>query len=223
MGRFNVGIVIPAYNEEKSIAHVISDVAKFGDVIIVDDNSSDSTSSISENAGAKVVKHTSNMGYEAALSTGIKYAFESGYEYVITTDADGELLAESIPPLSMLLAGNADLVVGIRSKKNRVIESFFGFITSVFLKDKILDPLCGMKGYTSKIYKKYNVFDSRKMIGAELLAKAIRDKAIIKQVSVDVRKREDESRYGGSIISFLRICRTIFLFVMIVNQKSLSG
>ena len=81
------------------------------------------------------------------------------------------------------------------------------------------DPLCGMKGYQSEFYKKYGFFDQSKMIGTELLAYAIRDKQLIKQVPIEVKKREDKSRYGGVLSSYINILRVMCLFFVISFSK----
>jgi len=219
MDRSNTVIVIPAYNEESTIQAVIEDISIYGDVIIVNDSSIDNTAVIAKNGGAIVITHETNKGYESALSTGVSYATDNNYDYIITADADGELLPSGVPSVLSLLKNKAAIVVGIRSNKNRFIEAVFGFLTFLLLKAHIVDPLCGMKGYSKKLCQSYGLFDTRKMIGTELLAYAIRDKLVVKQVSIDVCKREGDSRYGNSLKSSIKICRTICLFFMIVYNK----
>ncbi len=217
MGRSEIAIVIPAFNESNTILEVISDVKKYGDVLIVDDGSTDNTRSIVEATDATLLSHRDNAGYEAAISTGMKFAVENNYDYIITTDADGELTHLGIQNFIDLLKEGNLLVVGKRNKKNRLMESIFGIFT--FLRFGIHDPLCGMKGYSADIYRKYNSFDNKKMIGTELLAYSIRDKLKFQQLFVEVKKRDGESRYGGSFSSFLRISRVMFLFFCITLKK----
>ena len=65
-----ITVGIPAYNEEKNIAGIISRVKKYADSIIVcDDGSNDLTSEISEQLGAIVIKHSKNKGYGAAINS----------------------------------------------------------------------------------------------------------------------------------------------------------
>jgi hypothetical protein len=110
------------------------------------------------------------------------------------------------------------MVIGSRKKKNRAIESLFGIFSS-FLSNRVHDPLCGMKGYSCNLYKKYGFFDNRKMIGTELLAYAIRDNTPISEIVVNTQKRDGYSRYGGGIKSFFKIVRTIYLFFFIIFSK----
>jgi len=188
----------------------------YGDVVVVDDGSTDSTVNLVKQSSADIVQHNENRGYEAALSTGVLYAADQEYSYIITADADGELLASNIPGVIESLNENM-LVAGERSKKNRYLEILFGGVTSLLWG--VRDPMCGMKGYSKKIIKKYGVFDTRKMIGTELLAKAIRDKETVGRVSIDVRKRDGESRYGQDFRIVIKILRTFFLFTVIASMR----
>jgi len=218
MKNYPLAIVIPAFNENGTILDVISSVEKYGNVIVVNDGSSDSTLEFVQSTSAIIISHKKNLGYEASLSSGINFAINKNYQYIITFDADGELDALRIPDFLEKLNQGFEMVIGLRQKKNRTIEKFFGILSS-YLSIGIHDPLCGMKGYSSDLYKKYGFFDNRKMIGTELLAYAIRDNALITELLVDTKKRKGNSRYGGGVISFLKILRVIYLFFLIVFFK----
>ncbi len=217
MGRSDLAIIIPAFNEEVSIVTVINDVQQYGDVIIVDDGSFDSTVALAAGTSATILTHGSKMGYESALSTGIGHAVREGYRFIITTDADGELKSGGIKKVLSLLRENFSMVVGRRNTKNRFIEYIFGLLSS--LAFGIHDPLCGMKGYSSDFYKRYGFFDKQKMIGTELLALAIRDNISIKETRVNVQKRDGESRFGGALASFIKISRVMYIFFKLCLQK----
>lgn len=110
-----VTILIPAFNESQAIGFVIehiqaicSDVVQ--EIIVIDDGSSDDTAYIAKNAGATVIRHKQNLGYGAALKTGIRYAKT---EFVLTMDADGQHQAEDVLRLREL-AEDCDMVVGQR-------------------------------------------------------------------------------------------------------------
>ena len=217
MGRSDIAIVIPAYNESKTILEVVDNFKDYGDVLVVDDKSTDNTLTLLKSSDSFVLSHRSNLGYEAAISTGIDYALKNNYKYIITTDGDGELPHLGVNDFIKLLEKGAMLVVGIRDKKNRAIEYLFGLLTS--LKFNINDPLCGMKGYNSEIFTKYKFFDKKNMIGTELLAYSLRDQLKVQQIHIYANKREDESRYGDSLSSFFKIMRVIFIFFFIALQK----
>ena len=108
--------VIPAYNEERFIGSVVLKARKYvGDVLVVDDGSTDATVEVAEAAGAIVVRHERNQGKGVALNTGFHKAQGLEPEAVITLDGDGQHLAEQIPlVLTPILRGEADIVVGSR-------------------------------------------------------------------------------------------------------------
>ncbi len=86
-----VFVVIPAYDEEPVISHVIADArARFRNVVVVDDGSKDATPERALAAGAVVLRHPVNLGQGAALQTGIAYALRQGAAVVGTLDADGQ-------------------------------------------------------------------------------------------------------------------------------------
>jgi len=109
-------IVIPAYNEEKRIGHVLRGLReKPYRVVVVDDGSWDQTAEIASRAGVFVLRHLINRGQGAALQTGIQFALSHGAKEVITFDADGQHQPEDLCSLvKVLRTTQADLVVGSR-------------------------------------------------------------------------------------------------------------
>ena len=89
MGKSRVGLIIPAYNEEKTIGNVVNGVSQYGQAIVVDDASTDKTASIASTYGAIVVKHSANLGYESAIESGFRIAYEMVIKIVVPLDADG--------------------------------------------------------------------------------------------------------------------------------------
>lgn len=111
-------VVIPAYNEEGSIADVISSlrsaVPAF-DRVIVNDGSTDATAQTVSELGEKQIKLACNLGYGQALQAGMQYALARGYDIVVTMDGDGQHKAEDVPRLvNALLDTNSDMVIGSR-------------------------------------------------------------------------------------------------------------
>jgi glycosyltransferase involved in cell wall biosynthesis len=110
-----ISIILPAFNEEKSIANVLKGLDDWRDraeIIVVDDCSTDRTAQIAEHAGARVIRHRVNKGYGGALKTGIRAA--TG-EIIVMMDADSEHDASQIASLLDALGDN-DMVVGARGK-----------------------------------------------------------------------------------------------------------
>ena len=166
MDRSKVAIVIPAYNESKTIKKVIAEVKRFGDIIVVNDGSSDSTLQKCNKMGVNVISHLSNKGYDEALNTGFREAIDRNYEVIITFDADGQHDPRMIDIFLRYIDEGYDLVIGNRSRKQRIGEIIFSIYASYMYG--ISDPLCGFKAYRAKLYKKLGYFDSYGSIGTQL-------------------------------------------------------
>ena len=108
--------VIPAYNEELTIASVIVETRKHVDeVVVVDDGSRDGTAEIAKQSGAFVVSHRVNRGCGAAIRRGYDEALRIGADLIVQLDADGQYKPEEIPKLlEPLLSAQADVVLGSR-------------------------------------------------------------------------------------------------------------
>ncbi len=208
MERSDLAIVIPAFNEERTIGTVIGQVREFGTVIVVDDASTDGTALRAAAAGAVVVKHTANSGYDAALSSGFAKAAELGCKYTITIDADGQHDASLIREFRERLE-STDIVLGVRPRKQRFAEKAFAGVTRLLYG--IRDPLCGMKGYRMGIYRKLGHFDSYDSIGTELALFAVRNGYRFAQLDVPTREREGVSRFGTTLKGNYRILRSLLL------------
>ncbi|MGD8375697.1 MAG: glycosyltransferase family 2 protein [Acidobacteriota bacterium] len=108
-----VAAAIPAYEAGSSIAGVVLRTReRIGEVVVVDDGSSDETGAAARRAGARVLRHSRNRGKGAALRTAFDDLLSRGFDAVLTLDADGQHLPEEIPKL--LEAAGADLVIGGR-------------------------------------------------------------------------------------------------------------
>ena len=150
-----ITIGIPAYNEEKNIASIITKLKKITDSIIVcDDGSSDMTSDISKNLGAIVITHKKNMGYGVAINSIFQKAKELNIDLLVTFDADGQHRVEDIEKVVEPIKNNtADLVIGSRflDKKSNVPNyrkigiKVITKITNVSIKKKLTDSQSGFR------------------------------------------------------------------------------
>ena len=117
-GTFGKGIVvIPAYNEEETITEVVGGLAaeRLGvDILVVNDGSSDATGRILEKLPVTVVTHPVNLGYGAAVQTGMIYAVREGYDYLVLMDADGQHVPSQVRLLLEELGKGWDVVIGSR-------------------------------------------------------------------------------------------------------------
>lgn len=206
-----VAIVIPAYNEETSIAQVVKSVVHFGAVIVVDDASRDRTSELAEKSGATVLQHTKNSGYDRALDTGFREASRRNVKYVVTLDADGQFDTNVVYEFIRRLRASDDIVIGNRDRKQRWSERVFAGVTTLLYG--VNDPLCGMKGYRIETFRKLGHFDSYGSIGTELALFAVRNGYRVSQVPLQTRERKGESRFGDSWSANKRILRALGIFL----------
>ena len=187
MGKSEVAIIIPAFNEEKSIEDVVTSCSKYGKVIVVNDGSIDKTSLLATKAGALVLNHVKTKGYDDALNTGFNYAFKKNYKYFITIDADGQHDPACITSFIKKCNSGFDIVVGNRKTKARISEILFDFYTRIFWS--ISDPLSGLKVYKNNIYKRLGYFDSYQSIGTELVLFALKKGYKVANIEINIRKR----------------------------------
>ncbi len=120
----NVLVIIPAYNEEKSILKTVQSILDFKakktvdielDYIVINDGSKDRTKEILVENGLHAIHLIANLGIGGAVQTGYKYALEKGYDLAVQFDGDGQHDIESLPSLLLpIQRGEADLVIGSR-------------------------------------------------------------------------------------------------------------
>ena len=209
-----VAIVIPAYNEAATIAGVVRDVAAFGTVIVVDDCSTDTTAALAREAGAEVVSHDLNRGYDGALQSGFEKAAELDIDITATFDADGQHGATTLAAiLEPLTDGRVDLVLGLRAKPARIAERLFSRYTR--LRFGVGDILCGLKGYRMSLYHQHGRFDGSRSIGTELALYALKQGSSFTTAPVPIHPRiAGNARFGGTLKANGRILRALFLAMM---------
>ena len=158
-------VIIPAYNEEKTVGHIVKGVAGVlpqAEIIVIDDGSDDTTSDVAAQAGATVIKLPYNAGYGIALQTGYIYAAGRRADYCLQLDADGQHTPDGLPAIyDELKKGGADVVIGARhfnrdgsgyraSLPRMLGIRFFAFLCSVVIKEKITDSTSGFIGFSRK-------------------------------------------------------------------------
>lgn len=207
MDPLRVAIIIPALNEEASIEGVVRGVSPWGTPVVVDDGSSDRTGDLSVQAGALMLRHPAPRGYDAALETGFAWATRLGFRYAITFDADGQHDSSVLPEFVSLLTHGHDVVIGVRPRFARISESLFAAYTRSWYG--VRDPLCGLKGYSLRLYAQQGHFDSYRSIGTELMLYAVRNGRSLAQVRVEIAPRHGTSGFGGSLRGNWRIARAL--------------
>lgn len=193
--------LIPAFNEEATIVEVINGAKQFIDeIIVVDDGSTDNTSTLANEAGAIVVLHPRNLGVGAAFSTGVKKALSLGADILVTFDADGQFDPSDIPRLTRpIIEGKADFVTGTRFFNNqpvpymssikRIGNNIFTKIVNWLCGTEFSDTQCGFRAYSKEALLKLTNF-GRFTYTQEVFIELVNKNMRIVEVPVRVKARE---------------------------------
>ncbi|MBI4176920.1 MAG: glycosyltransferase family 2 protein [Candidatus Aenigmarchaeota archaeon] len=208
----NVGILLPAYNEEKNIATVVREARRFlpsSKVVVVDDGSKDGTGKIARKEGAFVVAHSANRGKGEALRTGLDVFNRKfrGVKYIIVADADRQYAIKEAPNLlKPLLRGEADFVMGKRdfSKipfRHRLGNWVWRTAFNAMFKTNFSDTNCGFIAMTKATANKVvSALGGGYIIENALLIEAIRNNLAVRQVGVSVDYRKTSAVPRGLLM-----------------------
>jgi glycosyltransferase involved in cell wall biosynthesis len=213
-------IIIPAYNEEKAIGQVLEQIIDacshlVEEIILVDDGSSDRTAEIAGQYDIRVIRQPRNMGYGAALKTGIRAADS---DYVITMDADGQHRVEDIIALINAAEDN-DMVVGQRSQ---VFHSSFwrmpgkwllGLMANYILRRRVPDLNSGLRIIRRDVALKYIHICPAGFSFSTTITMALSSRGYrVKYVPITIN-----SRIGKSTVSLATGFNTIILILRIAS------
>jgi dolichol-phosphate mannosyltransferase len=213
-------IIIPAYNEEKTISKILDKVINLQissvkkEIIIVDDGSTDNTiNNLPRNSKYKLISHKKNLGKGAAVSTGLKHA--TG-DYVIIQDADLEYNPTQIISLTQpVLDKKASVVYGTRldrlpnfkkeEKSLRFLLHYFGnrylsLVTSILYGNWITDMETCYKLFPAKTGKKLNLKSKRFDFEPEITAKLLKAGYKIHEVPITANPRD--YKHGKKLRTF---------------------
>ena len=202
-----IAIGIPAYNEEKNIASIITKLKKITDSIIVcNDGSSDLTGDIARDLGALVINHPKNLGYGAAINSLFLKAKELDFDVLITFDGDGQHRIEDVNSVFEPIKNKmVDIVIGSRflHKKSEEIPNYrkFGIkmitkVTNMSIKEKLTDSQSGFRAYSKRVLKEITPSDRGMGVSTEILIKANNLGLKIAEVPIKVRYDGDTSTHN---------------------------
>ena len=217
-------IIIPTYNESRTIGGLVSDIRKQElDVFVVDDGSLDDTGRIAKDRGAGLITHAKNMGKGASLKNGFEHALKKGYSAIITMDGDGQHNPEDIARF-VKKAQNTDtgIVIGNRMSDarsmpltRRLTNRFMSYIISRFVGQHIPDSQCGFRLLKRDVLEKIKLTSLNYEIESEILIKAARKRFKIISIPIKTVYQGEASRINP-IIDTLRFIRMLF---NIKNEK----
>ena len=214
----DVYLVVPAFNEEKTVSQIIEGIAEKGyNVILVNDGSKDKTLELAIESKRKypnqifVVSHVINRGLGAALKTGMVLALEKGAKYIVTFDADGQHEIGDIPLVCKpLVDGEADVVIGARPFEDMPLsKSFANYImnalTLIFYGRKVKDSQSGLRAFTAHAADVINIVSRGYGVSSEFI-KEISDKDLkLEEVTITTIYTPETQNKGTDAIVGLRI------------------
>lgn len=230
---FKTLVFIPAYNEEKTLAKTIYDLnnnVPQCDYIVIDDGSTDGTKELCKENGYPCISLPFNLGLDGVFRTGVKYAYNNGYDAAMPFDGDGQHNARYIAPMIKKLKSGSDIVIGSRflNKKkgsglrmlgSRVISGIFKFTT----KNTFTDPTSGMRLVSRKIMKTI-IDDPNCGPEPDTWAYFVKNGATLTEVQVEMNEREHGESYftlGRSIFFMTRMCISI-IFINLFRKGGIK-
>ncbi len=206
-------VIIPAYNEEKSIERTVLDIkenAKSFDYIIVNDCSKDHTLDICKEKGLNVLNLPINLGIGGAVQTGYLYAFQNGYDYAVQFDGDGQHDAKYLEEMRDYMENNnVDMLVGSRFIQKEGFQSsglrrfgirYFSALIKLLTRVRITDPTSGMRMANRSVMEIYSHCYPKDYPEPESAVAIINAGKKIEEYPVVMKKREE----GVSSISSVR-------------------
>ncbi len=177
-----VCVLIPTYNNGNTIAQVVDDVKKHtGNIIVVNDGSTDGTEKILEKiSGIDVIGYAKNVGKGYAIRQGFRRALELGYDYAITIDADGQHFADDLPKFIDTLQEHPDsLIIGSRNieadgmpGKNTFANKFSNFWFKFETGLSLPDTQSGYRLYPVKFYRNTKFYTKKYEFEIEVLVRS---------------------------------------------------
>lgn len=148
-----IWVIIPAHNEEKTIANIVRGILRLGKYhcVVIDDGSEDGTCIKASEAGAIVLKHPFRLGAWQAIYTGFLYSYTRGAHIIVTMDADGQHLPTYISTLiSPIEKNEADICVANYLDRLPLAGRLYVYLLKLFSGLSVADITSGFRAYNRK-------------------------------------------------------------------------
>ncbi|MDO5851720.1 MAG: glycosyltransferase family 2 protein [Methanobacteriaceae archaeon] len=198
----SIAVLLPAYNEEKTIEDIVLKCLKYVDkVFVINDGSIDNTSELASRSGAEVLDYNVNHGKGSALRAGFSKAKD--YDIIITIDADGQHDPDEIPIIiKPIQDGVADIVNGSRylkgndrntPKYRRLGQIVLDTLTNLSSGIKLTDTQSGFRAFSNKILDVFKFEKDGFGIESEMIIDAANNNIRITEVEISVKYDVDSS------------------------------
>ena len=229
-------IIMPAYNEAENIERVLKEIKKdidYADILVINDCSTDNTKEIVLKNKVKCITNVFNMRYAMAIQTGLKYARDNDYDYVIQMDADGQHIAKEAEKLyHEMKKTKSDIVIGSRYVKEmgypcpifrRIGTKMFELMIRMFCHQKIADPLSGFQCLNKKVIKKYaKIGEYPEYPDANLVIDMLLQGYKITEVPVKMRLRENGVSMHSGIFKPIKYMIEQFYSCIVIFLKNIG-
>lgn len=221
-------IIIPAYNEEENIENVVGFIRKRYpqyDYVVVNDGSKDGTADICRSNGFELLDLPVNLGLAGAFQTGLKYAYEKGYDYAIQFDADGQHRPEFIEPMLKQMQEGYDIVIGSRfvtNRKGKSLRMLGSKLITVAIKlttgIRISDPTSGMRMFSKAMIKE---FAKNLNYGPEpdTISYLLKNGAKVTEIQVEMDERQFGESYLNLVGSIKYMSKMLISILLIQNFR----
>lgn len=216
-------IIIPAFNEEENLRQVLTELNMYAnqiqmhrEVIVVNDGSTDKTSEVGSNGGARVLSNGTNLGKAYCLKRGFEHA--KG-EIIITMDGDGSHDPNDIGKLVLPILNGTDIAIGSRfhstegKKTTSRVHLFGNYLISLailLLTGRLIsDSQSGFRAYKSMALRQFEIFSKGFAVETELTVKPLMKGFAVEEVPILVRKRINGSSRVRPIRDGFRIINVI--------------
>lgn len=206
-------VAMPAFNEERYVGSLVLLASRYADeVIVVDDGSTDRTSSVAKFAGATVIRHDENRGSGAALQTIMAAARKRNPDVLVVMDADAQHDPKDIPTLVKAVSQGFDLVIGSRKMTDnripayrRVGQGVLSFFTNLLSEEKLTDTESGFRAFSRKALAEVQLTEQGMAACAEVISVASARGLKITEVPISVVYTKDGStlnpiRHGVTVL-----------------------
>jgi glycosyltransferase involved in cell wall biosynthesis len=221
-----LAVVVPAYNEEPSVAQVVAEIPSEAaglqtEVIVVVDGSIDATGARAAHAGALVCDVPVNRGQGAALRLGYALARARGAQVIATIDADGQYEPRELDRVvEPILSGRADFVSGSRRLGTELTTDpvrhlgvlVFGALFSLLVRHRITDPACGLRAMRPEVTSTVTLEQSQYQ-ASELMISAALNGFRLAEVPTTMRDRGSHAGHtkkDGNLRYGIRFARAAF-------------
>ncbi len=225
--RRTVSLIIPAFNEGKSISGVIKEVKSFfpdWSIVVINDGSTDDTAEQAASAGAVVIDLPFNLGVGGAVQTGLKYAVGKKFDYILRCDGDGQHSAEALKKIFIRLAGgDCDFVIGSRflnkkgyqsSFSRRLGIAFLNRILSFLCRQRISDSTSGLNGFSRRAAVFLSRYYPAEFPEPETIFLLKKNNYKIVEVEVEMRERTEGKSFLSGWIPFVYIFKVLLAILI---------